>query len=557
MRIADLFRLGAASVRSRKRSTANTVLGIVFGLTLLIPVLFFTFAFHADLKGKVNSSRAISSVLLPFSEETAASNERGFALDASLLDEIASDSGTVDLVRARLFAFPSEKDGGFTLMHEGKTYGPTLLRTLPLREGYMANSSFTVKALDPRDGLVTEGTLSDMGATSVLIAGNSFSDGRGEVLLSEPLLRAFGYTDPALALGKTFTVFGSSSLSSGSSRGYRLDGDSDPDNEFFPASSRTVSAALMTEFEIVGVISEDYYLLNSLTYQDSHIWISEAAVTREDGTSFLPAMRRNLADPLALDLTYPEDVATLSQRAAEEEMFFPAIPAVRFSRCAAEEDFGLSHAAPVTEAYVECRDFDAASSLIGRYETECRTFLGQSGLMMQLVTGTDTGMVLVGFLNLRVLNTVSGYIVFTMLIFGGVVLLATLLNLFNSVNYSVQIRKNYMGMMQAIGAKRSLIPKMYFVEILLIFLIALPFAFLLAGGISYLMKFAVDAFFSAETGLAATELFTVAITLDMGWLALAIAIVLAFTALVAFLFSVIACRTVTGKGVIEVLATEQ
>ena len=557
MRAIDYFRLGAASVRSRKKSTANTVLGIVFGLTLLIPVLFFTIAFHADLNEKVNRTHAMSTVWLPFSAETMTADERYFALDDGLLEPVAARGSTQSIVRSQLFAFPAET--GFSLVHEGKSYGTSALSALPLRNGAIPFFTPAIKAVDPRDDLVPEGTLSDMDVSSVLIAGTSFQDAKGEVLLSEPLARALGYADPAGIVGKTVSVFAASAVrNTGTSEGYYLDGDSDPDNAYTAAYTRYLSADVMRDFKVVGVISEEYYLLNSLTYQDAHIWISGAAVYREDGSSYLPAIRRHPSYPEMVVLTYPEGVDALAERAAEEKMFFPALPAVRFSRYGAREDFGLRHAAPVTVAAIECRDFNAASDLIGQFESECRAALGEEGgIALTLATGTDTGMVLVGFLNLRILNLLAGYIVLIMIAFGGVILLATLLNLFNSVNYSVQMRKNYMGMMQAIGARKSVIPKLYFVEILLIFLIALPFAFVLSGGIAYAMKLGVDAFFASNTGQTAANLFTVAITLDMGWLVAAIGITLLFTAIVALSFAFLACRTITQKSAVEVLAAEQ
>ena len=54
MKVKEYIRLGKISIKSRKKSTRNTVRGIAFGLIMLVPIVFFTLAFYLDLTDKIN-----------------------------------------------------------------------------------------------------------------------------------------------------------------------------------------------------------------------------------------------------------------------------------------------------------------------------------------------------------------------------------------------------------------------------------------------------------------------------------------------------------------------
>lgn len=47
--------------------------------------------------------------------------------------------------------------------------------------------------------------------------------------------------------------------------------------------------------------------------------------------------------------------------------------------------------------------------------------------------------------NFFLLATIGSYLMLVLYTFGGIIFFATMLNLYNSVNYSVQARRNYMA----------------------------------------------------------------------------------------------------------------
>lgn len=60
MKNKDYFHLAKQSLKSRKKSTRTTVTGISFGLILILPVLYFTFAFFLDFNAKINTVPMVS-----------------------------------------------------------------------------------------------------------------------------------------------------------------------------------------------------------------------------------------------------------------------------------------------------------------------------------------------------------------------------------------------------------------------------------------------------------------------------------------------------------------
>ncbi len=546
MRISDYLRLARIGVKSRKKSTRNTVFGIAFGLAVLIPVLFFTLAFYADLVFTVNDNRAMSTLFLPYTQ-TRSGTGSSFAMGEEDFLKIAAMPAVSEVVSAELYSLYSAQSYQFSLngtpvFSDYSTPYFTMggIFRIPFRP--------VLKVIDTEKSggkLVPNGSIADMGGTSLLKYGEGFTDGEGEILLSEPFVRAWGM-DPEEVVGQKFTLTATATLATrGMGGAYYLDNNTDPDDAFVPhgVAQRAFTADLFRDFTVCGIIDEDYYACNSLTLQDAHIWLSSASALAP------PTVR--IRDGRSI-VTYPFDFAEINEIDTRGK-FLPAVPAVCFVRHDTQDPdkTGLAHEAPIKTAYVQCRDFNGATQVYAAYEQFVRAAEPDIDLNEEL------GVAVLGFTNLRIFNTVCNYIMVVMFAFGGTVLLATLLNLFNSVNYSVQKRKYYFGMLQAVGAKESVVPRLCFFEVLLIFALALPWASLLGAGLSYGAKWLVDYFFTTAEGQAAAVVFTASVSLDFGWFFLALAIVFLFALAVSLLFSAAACRGAIKKDIVQSLATEQ
>ncbi len=569
MKAKEYIRLGRISIKSRKKSTRNTVTGIAFGLILLIPVIFFALAFYVDLLHEVNKTHNIASFAVPFVQNKSAiviENSSEFVFGAG--DRAAlMEREEKEVEEALRFEYYDMHTDEAHLIVGERSYGLSYLRNynqlLP-RDGISVNANVKVV----KDAYMSRGMESDLenNGAKLFIAGEGFTGAAGEVVISKALADAFNL-DPQSAIGQTFTLnvqamFATASSADDIYEGYYLDNDSNPDNRFSPLNeANNYTANAITGFRIVGVISDEYYRLNTITRGDAHIWLPNAAVYDANGVNaYAPAMRgytREQVQPDGMSWQYDYAVVTYSStalneiaaRAAQEGKFFPLIPAFTYGTTSGSYLYRVRYLAesPIETVLFQCKNYNAADSfnnlISARHETAVEGVENYS----------DAGYAPESFNSVHLLNTVGGYLMIVMFTFGGIIFFATLLNLYNSVNYSVEVRKNYMGMLRAIGARTNVIPKLYFVEILLIFARSLPWVLLFGGGISVGLKFGFDALFKGD----AASLLGAALHLNFAYFFLALALVFVLIFLIATLFSVVSCRTITRKGIMEVLSDDK
>ena len=153
------------------------------------------------------------------------------------------------------------------------------------------------------------------------------------------------------------------------------------------------------------------------------------------------------------------------------------------------------------------------------------------------------------FNNYRMFYNVFTYVCIVLAIFGGVVFFATLLNLYNTIHYSVQSRRNYLGMIRAIGMKSKEVTKMYFVEIFQIFKRSYIWSAIFGGGICIGLSFAFDAIMNSSVG----DIITINLSLNPIFILVAFAILIAVNTIISIVFSLVACHNVSNKPILEVL----
>lgn len=556
MRLGEYVRLGRISLKNRKKSTRNTVIGISFGLILLIPVLFFTLSFSIDLTNAINGARSVSC----FAVETVNENDPqdGYENDSDGNDYVGTllghterealfdmVGGAVEEIVSQEYLGISAQNGDYTL--NGKFFATEWSEGL-----YGYNKGTEIKILRGNyAGCIPAGIHSDLARlnSSFLAAGQGFSqNSKGEILISETLARLNGMT-PEEAIGGSLSL----RVAVGGVVGFDWDNDNDPDNEFIKPTDivEPKEITLFKDFKIVGVISDEYYALNDLLEDDAHIWITGASYYSEDEPlvpKYQPVIRTHTLKNgwLTRVATYPEGVERMQAAALEDGMFFTAYPAVGFSSggYGMSSNEGLNMNTVVH--FVQCKDFASAEEvtifLHGSYKK-----LGWTEDYIQVSRRFACSL----FQDFLVLYRVGNYVMLLLYAFGGVIFFATLLNLYNSVQYSVQVRRRYLGMMRAVGAKSSVLPRLYFAEIVLIFAYSIPFAAVFGGGLSLAIKLVIDRAFSDSVSVL-----NVAIRLHFGFFFAAFAFALAALLLVALLISQIAVRKAARSPIIDVMAAE-
>ncbi|MBO5046407.1 MAG: hypothetical protein J6C93_06010 [Clostridia bacterium] len=597
MKLKEYIRLGKISIKSRKKSTKNTVRGISFGLIMLIPVVFFTLAFNVDMTNKINDTRNISIVNVLTHGEGAESatvqlgdnSNSPIVFGASDMARITERTDAVEeVVYADYWAFGSDRSNtnGYAIIDEQMMQYSEI--TGNGNYGGQINYSdilmpnLNVKVVDiTRSGgkTVPAGIVEDLeeAGKTVLSAGEGFSEegGKGEVMISELVLQKYGI-DPSEAIGKEFSLLSQLSFNEPHYynqeyvSGYFLDNDTNPNNSYSVSEDGVVpnfGAAVIAKFEIVGIISNEYFSLNSALFHEPQVWITDASVYQTAGgertVKYLPELKTHSKESTSGStsnyqiVTYPEageeGVMNLMQQAAEEKMFFPAVPAMT-PWCGGEfYVWDAYFEAPVTMASVQCKDYDGASTVVGIIDGVYTNLTGEDSSDMGMGGYATSYCAVEAFENFSMLHTIGGYVMVVMYVFGGIIFFATLLNLYNSVNYSVQARRNYIGMMRAIGATKDVIPRLYLVEILLIFARSLIWVLIFSGGISYGIKALIDMLFKSE----ASMLLGTTLSLNFGYFFLALGVVFVLIFAIAFIFSRVACLSVTRKGILEVLSDDK
>ncbi len=584
----DYFRLGRLSLKSRKKSTRNTVLGVSLGLILLIPVIFFSLSFYAALSGAINEKRSFLTLTVPVGaeEESSSSVAGGFTFgreDARLfaqqdIEQIDyseyyySNGGDFRSTNRYSLSIGDKEmqrrniEVAFTAAEEAFGYGSS-----------NGQSAGKIKVIDlgRGSGIIPESYADDLEkeGAEVLLAGRApGKDARGEIAISERYARLFFGENPGRAVGQKLTLTGKGKFETFGGKGvpqtgYYRDNDADPSNAPVYAgtdSEPEFSVDVLKDFTVVGVISESYYALNSITAYDAHLWISRASVY-EDGDElpkYLPALtRRQVADANGQPrycqvVTYPEEISVLEQKAAEEGMFFPAVPVFTFSSLRSFDTavFPLTFVKPVEMQTIQCTSFRAANSLANTMNDCYSEATGVEGYSYIGVFAASSG-----FSRFQLIYNIGNFITAALYIVGGVILFSTLLNLYNSIHYSVQVRKNYLGMMRAIGARPGLLPKLYFVEMILIFLMSLLWAIPLSALLSWAIKYIVASYFArtVSDGLTVADLLGVSLDLNYLYYFAALGIVCALILLVATVYTLAACRKLSRDGITEILADEK
>ena len=133
--------------------------------------------------------------------------------------------------------------------------------------------------------------------------------------------------------------------------------------------------------------------------------------------------------------------------------------------------------------------------------------------------------------------------------FGGIIFFATLLNLYNTIHYSVQSRRNYIGMMRAIGMKSRNVISLFFTEVLQIFLKSYFWTAIFGGliccGLSYL--------FAEMMNSSYTEIISIKLTLNYNYILVSFGLLVVLNMIISVLFALVASFGVSKKPILDVL----
>lgn len=574
----DYRRFAKISIQARKKSTKNTVRGICFGLILLIPVIFFAMAFYFGLTGEINQTKTIACFSLssrnvrdsgplltkPLVATGDYSYYDGLGInDYQSIAELSRDEKVKEKLVSEYYSLKCQSlsdniIGGKSSFLKAQINGvEKSLKDITNNSNSNNNRNieYSIRAahLNLSDNkLFTKAEEQDFkkiyGDEEIIKKGEGFTLGNSkkQVMVSEAFYQKNGFNSFEKGDILTLTI-------GGTGDNYYL-GASSKINAGQSSSGETPVFDILTDFEIVGIINNNYYKLPS-TSQEAHIWItSDSLYLNSDYETVAPPMtlveEENNRKYIEFDYSQGE---AMQAKAANNGVMYIAFGAID-TFCPGGIGFynynpvaqNLLKIAPIVTK-IQFENYNDASSFSNKIFSLYKLF--DPSLDAMYATSNYSNALFESF---SMINMVGNYLILILFVFGGIIFFATMLNLYNTVNYSVQVRKNYMGVMRAIGAKQKVIPKMYFYEIVLIFLRALPWVLVISGLLSLGIKLGVDFLFKLGA-----EMLGITLKINFLFFLAALAIMVAVVFLIAFMFSQIACKNAARKPILTVLSDDK
>lgn len=568
MRLSDYRRLGKISIKARKKSTKHTVTGICFGLIMLIPIVYFTLAFYLGLTKELNKTATTAVFMLDSRNvydsgaQITATDQWGefYAFDYPTGQKLANDTQVEEYVAAEMYALPGgdSMDQRLNVTLDGEPY--TYRDVSENNNGRETTLSLKVVNTYVQDRIFLDAELKDLSARGQKLFryGDGFTDGgKTQAIVSESFLVKCGVSFDSIAdvIGKKISLTAETSRQNGNIRIFDKDDSMDDSN----GSSGRVSIPFLSDFTVVGVLSDNYYKLPG-NENEAAVLVTAPSVYDESYGAIVPTFTLAVNDNSSTQAfaRYTDGIAVMCDRAKSSGRMVLAYGALSPMR--------YQYGGPRKLNYYYMTESRQMMTPPIMYKLQCGSYQEASefaktlnaAFAAVLPSSADSPVGAVDYFansmysNFSMIHTIGKYIMLILYSFGGIIFFATMLNLYNSVNYSVQARRNYIGVMRAIGAKQKSIPRLYFFEILLIFARALPWVLVFSAGISYGIKAGVDALFKMMS-----EMFGAMFTMSFGWYFATLAGVFAIVFLIAVAFSQIACHSVASKPILDVLSDDK
>ena len=535
MKLKDYWRLAKISLKSRKKSTRNTVAGIAFSLIIITPLIFAMVGLNISIMSQLNARPEMLTA-------TFLSSGEGEVFEESKPVNYVSENGWYYGNGSSVYGnaksdhnkyFEDKDTINFLIGNKNKN------TTYYIGEHIDTKYYERIEIGDEKHYLHMEKTTQDYNPDMVQVSGSSslavlkdsdytkfnnllsnywvdgcsasFSgDGATEVILSEKYLKMANLT-PQDVYGKRISVF------------FEDYGDKIIDIDGTPTPSFSVNHYLFRDFKVVGVIKENDFYSNDI--RGASIIVTGASYYMENGKTLAPTVIVDLEE--SQDGSYTSNNSKFNigdykeKNKITNKYIFPGGEYYNPTVMIEKRD---------GNNITDCRGielnihFYVASSYNDLHKTILNTFNEYRNLY-ENSTDFANNVGSSAYTGFQMLNKIFTIAFLVVSVFGGVILFAALINLFNSVKHSVDSRKNYLGVMKAIGARNSTIPKLYFFEVLRIFTRAFIWILVIGGAICVGIKLLIDmSFRGSSLGVMITIGWEV-IPLVMGILALALVVI--------------------------------
>lgn len=316
-----------------------------------------------------------------------------------------------------------------------------------------------------------------------VIYGDSFS-GEREIIVSEIFLENVGLSKEE-AMNQNLSLTIQYNNVGYNDYGFVLDDDAIFDNNhvYNNASKKNIiknvngEISIFSEYKIVGVISREYYEINNLTRNDSHIWAQESSLYTPDGKSTLPKVSvQNIHNGYGHSfqdcpiLTYDDtDYVSASRRITESGAFYPFLIGNTWSNLDNNNQYLPVRSSWIT--YHSYKDTLAASKIINNL-----TKINSNGFQNKNILAYSSE-----FISLSNMNESINIAMVVLSIIGGITLFVVVVNYANIMSFNARKRASYMKMMQCMGISNKDKKRILWYEILLLLFLSAVIALIVSG----------------------------------------------------------------------------
>ena len=517
MKFTDYIRLSSLSVKARKRSTKNTVFGMSFGLILLIPMIFFAIAFYTDLSLQVNSIKTASELNIPLKNindgsssipykdrTTDADRQEGLSAFSNFDDLIEMEEAT-EYILSQYCSLPliySYGDDNAKLILGGEEF--IIGSTDPNSNNNYNNQSSgmsKMKIIFPEEStsnMFTEAELYDYkqmtGKSTPFVSGcsNGFTEstnGKNEIIISEKLIELWGIDKDEIGNEEISIKYPKFKLGD-YYKNFMIDNDYTAYNELIQSqpADPEYELYLCYNFKVVGIIKDDYFTMPGKE-EEAQIWVTAPSVYYPEDRYDYKAIDYTITyeDMKGTYITFNDDIEDMLEANVDNQyMFLMQGMANLYTESYSRSGMGFK--LNNMNLTLQIKDYAMLATVLPLLKNDILKVAYSD------MTANDFPQVVANevYTVFNMIDQIGKILIIVFMTIGGIIFFTNMLNLLNTVRYSVESRKNYIGVLRAIGTKSRVIPRLYICEMLIIFFKTLIRVAIFGTILSYLIKFGLD-----------------------------------------------------------------
>ena len=557
MKARDYGRLARLSLKSRKKTTRQTVVGIAFGLIMLFPLLFIMMAFYGGFTQEINKDAGsrtfnISYVDKKFSNANNNNISYCYSEHKSYIDNVNGIEKTLNYTLNLTF-IDVDVPPTFSIDDGKQVEFKTAKRVAINTVGTMVIDS--ANATNP---FLTSDTKN--GTRETLLAGKTFSEGnsKGEVMVSSAFCTAYDL-DQSTIVGRklsfnTYTMrFGMNFSSSDTEMGY---------DEIGLRYARKTPC--FKDYTVVGVYNSLIYnkgtfRKNASTIQNNdevsknaniYFWITSDSIdpTGASYPTFKEADKTETWDGETRTnhnewAYYPEHPLTTGKAVtADGYAYFPLGLGVLNN--------AFSNIHYTSSEMIEYKSFDVAKAayndILNYYEDSYDQAVIENANIQGSTFAPATFVVYLQFYDIFL------YVSLGLAVLGGVIFVATLLNLINTLHFSIKSMRGFLGICRAEGLRRNGVIRLFLNQILWIFF----YAYIATTIIGTAACVGIIFGFNSTVSSLFEEMSTITVTLQWYFIPIALGALIVVTTIISLIFSVLLAGKTSRTPVLEILSEE-